>query len=96
MSMHIYSHTIILIHVNCGVRLCAVCGMRCAAVRHSNSHSMLQFAAERIAMSGSAAVRSAVCGSVLQCAAVRLCARQCGAVQRYGSVRRSGSEHIFK
>jgi hypothetical protein len=87
MSMHMHSHTIILIRVNCGVRLCgvqyAVCG-----VRHSNSCSVLQFAAERIAVSGSTAVCAVVCAVVCGCPAVRaaLCGcpavRQCAAVQQ--------------
>jgi hypothetical protein len=28
--MHTHLHNIILMHVNCGVRLCAVCSVRCA------------------------------------------------------------------
>jgi hypothetical protein len=48
----------------------AVCG-----VQHSNSCSVLQFAAGRIAVSGSAAVRTAVCGSV------RLSGSACGSLR---------------
>jgi hypothetical protein len=58
--------------------LCAVC-----SVQHSNSCSVLQFAAERIAVSGSAAVvRAAVCGCPVVLAAVCGCpaVRQCAAV----------------
>jgi hypothetical protein len=81
--MHTFSHSaMILIHVNCGVRLCAVYSMRCG-VQHSNSCSVLQFAAElRIAVSGSVAVRAAVCGCPVVLAAVCGCpaVRQCVAV----------------
>jgi hypothetical protein len=71
----------------------AVCGVRCVAVWHSNSCSVLKFAAERTAVSGSAAVRDSVHGGMLLSGSAR------------GSVRlssgaavcvESGSEHIFK
>jgi hypothetical protein len=58
--MHTHSHKIVLNHVNCGVRLCAVCSMRCAAVWHSNACSVRECAAKRTALSSGAAV----CGSV--------------------------------
>jgi hypothetical protein len=69
----------------CGVQY-AVCG-----VQHLNSCSVLQFAAERIAVSGSAVVCAAVC--VCGCSVVL--AAVCGC-QQCSSVRLSGSVHIFK
>jgi hypothetical protein len=47
----------------CDCVKCAVYGVQCAAVRHSNSCSVRQFAAERTAVSGSAAVCAVVRGS---------------------------------
>jgi hypothetical protein len=70
----------------CDCVWCAVCGVRCAAARHSDSCSV------RCAVCG---VRCAVCGCpafefvqcARRCAAVRQCTRQCAATQQYGSVR---------
>jgi hypothetical protein len=79
--MHIHSHKSVLNPVNYGVRLCAVCSMRCvwcAAVQHSNSCSVRQFAEERTAVCGSAAVCTAVCAGMCGSPAVR--AAVCGSL----------------
>jgi hypothetical protein len=62
MQMHIHSHRMILIHAHFDVRLCAVCGVRCAvcgirilAVCGSRAHA---------AVSSSAAVCDSVRGIV--------------------------------
>jgi hypothetical protein len=76
-------HIVTLIAV-CDCVLCAVCGVRCAAVRHSNSCSVQQCAAECTPVSGSAAVWSAECGCRAVCAAVCGCpvVRQCAAARQ--------------
>jgi hypothetical protein len=64
----------------CDCVRCAVCCVRCAAFE------LMQCAA----------VHGRAHGYVRKCGSVRQCARQCAAVQRRGSVRLPGSEHIFK
>jgi hypothetical protein len=94
MYKHIHSHEIVLNHDNYGMRLCAVCSMRCAGCG-CPAFEFMQCAA--------------VCGKehccVRQCSIVRGSVRLSGgpargsvlaAVQRCGNVRQSGSEHIFK
>jgi hypothetical protein len=68
--------------------------VRCAAVRHANSCGVLQFAAERAAVSGSAAV----CAAVYVCGSLRLSGSARGSVRLSSgaAVRQSGSENIFK
>jgi hypothetical protein len=96
--MHTLLHNIILIHVNCGVRL--VCSVRCAVCdgRHFISRSVRQrnvrqCARQRVAVLAAVcccpAGHAAVWGgpAVRQCAA--LCADVCGSAR--GSVRLTGS-----
>jgi hypothetical protein len=82
----------------CACVRCAVCSVRCADVWHSNSCSVLQFAAERTAVPGSAAVCAAVCTAVAAvwaavctavcgCPAVRVAMCGCPAVQQCAAVR---------
>jgi hypothetical protein len=86
--MQRHSHKIILIHVNFGVRLCVVCNMRCALCgcpAFEFMRSVLQLAAKRTAVSGSAAVCEAVCGcqGMMRAAVCGYPAvRQCAAVQQ--------------
>jgi hypothetical protein len=73
----------------CDCVRCAVSGgVRCAAVRHSNSCSVRQFAAvERIAVSGSALVCAVVYAAMCGCPAVRTAVYGCPAVRQYAAVR---------
>jgi hypothetical protein len=87
----IHSQKNIIIHVYCGVRLCAVCSMRCAMC------GIWIHVQQCAAVCGSVWQCAAVCGSVQQCAAVcgraHDCVRQCGSVcgSAHGSVQLSGS-----
>ena len=85
--MHIHSHNIIIIHVNYGVRLCAVCGVRCAvcgmcAVCGCPAFEFMQCAA----------VCGRAHGCVWQCGSVRGSVRLSGSAR--GSVRLSSGAAV--
>ena len=90
----------------CEWQCVTVCAVFLAKYVCDSAHSSQRLSSGSAAACSSAAMRS-VRGCVwqfaLQCAAVHAavgvvwqCARQCAAVQQCGSVRLSGSEHIFK
>ena len=70
----------------CDCVRCAVCGVRCA-VCGCPAFEFMQCAAERTAVSGSAAVCGSVRGSVQLSGSARGSVRQSGSVQQCGSVR---------
>jgi hypothetical protein len=77
----------IMLITGCDCVRCSVCSVRCADVWHSNSCSVLQFAAERTAVSGSAAVCAAVCTVVCGCPAVRVAVCGFPAVRQCATLR---------
>jgi len=85
MKMHTHSNKIILIHVDCGLRQCAVCSVQCA-VCGTLIHAVCAVCA---AVCGSARGSVWLCLAVRQCAVVRQCAAVCAAVcgSARGSVR---------
>jgi hypothetical protein len=77
------------------VRLCAVCGVRCAMCGTLIHAVGAVCAAVCGSAHGSVWLCGSACGSVRQYAAVRLCARQCMAV-RSAAVCGSPAESIFR